>query len=218
MLVAALTGNIAAGKSTVAVALSSYGATIVDADAAARAAVAPGTPALAQILATFGTHLLRPTGDLDRSALGAIVFANPDARHTLERIVHPAVEAERGRALALAKDAGATIVICDIPLLFEAQLAWQFRRIVLVDAPASQREARLVSLRQMTPRDAAARVRSQMPSALKRPRVDLILENDASPDALNTQVAAAWRRLCGWRTMTLAAHSGEPVADHGSQG
>ena len=198
MLLTALTGNIASGKSTVASALVRRGAVLVDSDVAAREAVAPGTPALAAIVRRFGTAMLLPDGALDRPRLARVVFGDTVAREALESIVHPAVEAVRVAAVARAVQAGARVVICDIPLLFEARLAWHFPRILLVDAAEPVRLARLIEHRGLTPADATARMHAQLSAALKRPRADLILTNDGSPEALEAQVVAAWARLMAW--------------------
>ncbi len=201
MLLVALTGNIASGKSTVAHGLTARGAVLVDSDVAARHAVAPGSPALAAIVERFGDAMRRADGSLDRAALGRVVFGDADAREALERIVHPAVERARVTAVEQARAAGADIVICDIPLLFEARLAWHFPRILLVDAPESVRIDRLVRDRSMVPADAMARVRAQLPTALKRPRADLVLDNGGERAALSPQVDAAWLRLMHWASM-----------------
>ena len=198
MLLVALTGNIASGKSTVAQALSSRGAVLVDSDVAARDAVAPGTPALAAIVSQFGQQMCRADGALDRAALGRLVFGDAMAREALEKIVHPAVEAARVSAVEQARAAGASIVICDIPLLFEARLAWHFPRILLVDAPEPVRIERLVRDRAMLPADAESRVRAQLPAALKRPRADLVLDNGGERAALQPQLTAGWARLARW--------------------
>jgi dephospho-CoA kinase len=198
MLLTALTGNIASGKSTVAASLVRRGAVLVDSDVAAREAVAPGTPALAAIVRHFGAAMLRSDGALDRPRLGQLVFGDAAAREALEAIVHPAVEASRVAAVHRAAAAGARIVLCDIPLLFEARLAWHFPRILLVDASEPVRIARLTGHRGLSPADATARVHAQLSAALKRPRADLILSNDGTPEALEAQVEAAWHRLAAW--------------------
>ncbi len=198
MLLVGLTGNIGAGKSTVATGFAARGATIIDSDTAARDAVAPGTPALAAIIANFGAGMLREDGTLDRTAMGALVFRDAEARQALERIVHPAVEATRRAAVADAAARGASIVICDVPLLFEVRLAWQFARIVFVDAPASVRIARLVRDRRMSMHDAALRVSAQMPASLKRGRSDVVIDNAGARTALDAQIAGTWKRLTAW--------------------
>ena len=198
MLLVALTGNIGSGKSTVAQSLLSRGAVVVDSDVAARDAVALGTPALSAIVGRFGQHILREDGSLDRAALGRLIFGDPTARESLERIVHPAVEQARLRAVSQARAAGARIVVCDIPLLFEARLAFHFPRILLVDAPERVRIERLVRDRAMPQADASARVRAQLPAALKHPRADLVLDNGGPRDALPPQIDRAWARLREW--------------------
>ncbi len=198
MLLVALTGNVAAGKSTVAFSLRAHGATIIDADAAARSAVAIGTPALARIVARFGATILQPDGSLDRAALGRVVFRDAGAREQLEQIVHPAVQAARESEVTNARAAGAAIVVCDIPLLFEAKLAWQFPRIILVDAPLQVRIARMVETRGLSQANATERALAQLSSSLKRPRADLVLENNANLPALHMQIDRAWQRLLEW--------------------
>jgi dephospho-CoA kinase len=207
MLLIGLTGNIAAGKSSVAEALAARGACVVDSDVAAREAVAPGSPGLSAIVDTFGRDMLLPDGSLDRARLGTHVFANTEARHALERIVHPAVERSRQRAVLAARADGRDVVVCDIPLLFEAQLAWQFPRIVLVDAPAPLRIARLMRDRQMTAEAAAARVGAQMPAALKRGRADVIVQNDGDRQALRDAIDALWRRVDDWSHANAMRHT-----------
>jgi len=198
MLLVGLTGNIAAGKSAAAAAFAVRGAVVIDSDIAARQAVAPGTPALDAIIRHFGLSIRQPDGSLDRAALGAIVFRDPTARRALERIVHPAVETVRQQAVHRARVEGRAVVICDIPLLFEARLAWQFPRIVLVDAPADVRIARMVRDRDMTHADATARVRSQLPASLKRGRADIVIENDGDRTTLQGRLDDAWSELGRW--------------------
>jgi len=198
MLLVALTGNIASGKSTVATALAERGATLIDSDRAAREVVAAGTPALAAIVGHLGAAMLLPDGSLDRAALGRVVFRNADKRQALEQIVHPAVESARLSAIEAARERNARIVICDIPLLFEVRLAWHFPRIVLVDAPLDVRVARMVRDRGLPAADAMARASAQMPSSLKRCRADIVLDNGGERAALETALETAWRRLDAW--------------------
>ena len=198
MLILGLTGNIASGKSSVAADFTARGATVIDSDQAARNAVAPGTRGLAAIVARFGTRVLLADGSLDRASLGRQVFGDPDARRAVEQIVHPAVETARLDAIALARARGVSIVVCDIPLLFEVRLAWQFARIVLVDAPITTRIERLVRDRGMSKEDASARVSAQMPAALKRPRADIVIENTGDRAALHARLDDVWRRLVDW--------------------
>lgn len=195
MLIVGLTGNIAAGKSAVAARLAAHGVPIVDADLLAREAVAPGSPALAAIAARFGASMLRPDGTLDRAALRQLVFRDDAARAALDAIVHPEVARLRAAAVERLRAAGATLVVCDIPLLFETGLDREMDRIVLVDAPADVRRERLLRDRGLSASDADAMIAAQMPAERKRPLAHYVIENDGSRDALDAQVDAVWTAL-----------------------
>ncbi|MCU0647234.1 MAG: dephospho-CoA kinase [Gemmatimonadaceae bacterium] len=204
MKVVALTGNIASGKSTVAQALRARGATLIDADTLAREVVERGTPALAAIHAHFGDGVLTAEGTLDRPALRARVFADPTARRALEAIVHPAVEQARQMRLDVARARGDRLVVCDIPLLFEAGLADRFDRIILVDAPEAVRLERLVSDRGLTPGQARAIMATQLPSGPKRACAHWVLDNDGDRATLHQRVDALWRELAEWAKLPQA--------------
>ena len=195
MLHVALTGNIAAGKSSVAALFEEWGAILLDADAIVRELQRPGTPVLEAIVARFGGGILTPAGELDRAALRRRIVADPAARLDLERLVHPAVQAERRRRLAAVDPASETIVLDAIPLLFEAANPAEFDAIVLVDAPAELRIERLIRDRGLSRGEAAALVELQQPAALKRPRADFIIENAGSRDALREHAWRVWRKL-----------------------
>jgi dephospho-CoA kinase len=193
----ALTGGIASGKSTVARRLAELGAVVVDADVLAREVVEPGEPALDQIRETFGEAVLREDGSLDRPALGRIVFADPERRHLLNGIVHPAVLA-RSQALfraALERDPAA-VVIYDVPLL-DARGVAEFDRVVVADAPAEVRVERLVRLRGMTEEDARARVAAQLGDDERRALATDVLDTGGTLDATLAQVDELWTRLTG---------------------
>ncbi len=201
MFQVALTGNVAAGKSTVAALLAERGATVIDADALTREVQAPGSPTLAAIAAAFGDAMLTPDGALDRGRMRALVLADPAARRRLEAIVHPAVAAARAARLRQARAAGARIVVSDIPLLFEALDPAAFDLVLLVDAPEPVRLARLVEGRGLTEPEARALMAAQRPAAAKRAwrgpsgAGALVLENGGDRAALAVQVAAAWEEI-----------------------
>src|ERR687895_645833 len=195
MLLVGLTGNIASGKSTVAQMLAERGATIIDADVLARRAVELGTPAYERIVARWGDAVLAPDRHLDRAALRAIVFSNPEELEYLNAIVHPEVERLRDRLVSEALERGDRIVVCDIPLLFERHLGENFDRIILVDAPRPLRLERLVRDRGLSETEAAEMIKAQMPAELKRARADIVIDNDGSLEKLEKQVAAAWVTL-----------------------
>lgn len=195
MLRVGLTGNIAAGKSSVAEVWRGLGATIVDADRLARQAVQPGTPALDQIARAWGAWVLTDEGELDRGALRQIVFADPEARERLESIVHPAVGALRDAAFQEAEARGERLVVADVPLLFEAGLLDQVDVVVLVDAPEEVRLMRLVGDRGLAPDEAQRMMAAQMPSELKRARADLVIENAGTLADLERRAEEAWAEL-----------------------
>ena len=195
MLNVGLTGNIASGKSAVASRLTVLGAIVLDADTYAREAVTPGTRAFSEVIARFGPRVLSPSGLLDRAALGRVVFSDAAARKDLERIIHPEVARRREGATAAARGRGATIVIADVPLLFEAGLAGEFDAIILVDADDSIRLDRLMRERGMTEPDARAFMAAQGDAAAKRPLATYVVENNGSVEALQRRVDEVWRDL-----------------------
>ncbi len=195
MLLVGLTGNIAAGKSTAARLFAERGATLVDADLLAREAVRPGTPALAAIVGRWGPGVLSPDGALDRPALRARVFDDPAELEALNAIVHPEVGRLRDLALGEARARGDRLVVCDVPLLFERDLAGEFDVVVLVDAPRDLRLERLVHERGLREPEAMAMIAAQMPAELKRARADHVIENAGTREALAARVDEVWRTL-----------------------
>jgi dephospho-CoA kinase len=197
VLRAGLTGGIGSGKSEVSQRLAAYGAVIIDADVAARAVVAPGTPGLAQVTEAFGTGVLGPDGALDRNRLGAIVFADPASRTTLNAIVHPLVgqwmrTAEQA-AVAAAPDG--LVVVHDVPLLAENRRARDFDLVIVVDVPTELQLERLVSQRGMTPEQARARMAAQATREQRLAIADLVIDNSGSLTDLDRRVADVWADL-----------------------
>jgi dephospho-CoA kinase len=198
VFVIALTGGIAAGKSTVARRFSEHGAVVVDADRLAREAVEPGTPGLAAIAERFGPGVIDADGRLDRPALGAIVFADEAARLDLNGITHPAVAALLKERLAetAASDPDA-IVVYDVPLLAESggRRDGLFRFVVVVEAPAEVRVRRLIELRGMAADEAGRRVASQASDEERRALADVVIDTGGSLDETLEQTDAAWLRV-----------------------
>ncbi len=195
MLKVGLTGNIAAGKSTVADVWRSMGATVIDADELARRAVEPGTPAHTAIAREWGPWVLEDGGALDRAALRQIVFADPDARARLEGIVHPAVAALRDEHFRDAEARGDRLVVADIPLLFEVGMADEFDVVVLVDAPEEVRLARIVADRGLAEDEARQMIAAQRRAELKRARADVVIENTGTLGDLQDTARDVWRTL-----------------------
>lgn len=177
MRVVGLTGGIATGKSTFSEALRARGVPVVDADALARAAVAPGAPALAEIARTFGPGVLAADGSLDRRRMASVVFADPDARRRLEAITHPAVRRAMAEETARLVAAGHDLAFYDTPLLFEVGLDRTLDCVVVVWAPADVQRARLATRDGLGPAEADARLAAQLPVDEKAARADFVVEN-----------------------------------------
>lgn len=187
-----LTGGVGSGKSTVAAILAEHGAVVIDADAIAREVVRRGTPGFDEVVASFGPDVVGPDGDLDRPKLAAIVFGDEARRVQLNAIVHPRV-GERSAELLAAAPPDA-IVVYDVPLLVESDLAAGFDRVVVVEASVPTRLARLAG-RGMAETDARERMAAQASDEQRRAVADELISNDGSPDELRAQVDAVWERL-----------------------
>jgi dephospho-CoA kinase len=195
VLLIGLTGNIASGKTEVARILADLGATVIDADELAREVVRPGTAALAAIVSRWGEGMLHPDGTLNRAALRAIVFSSEADRLELNRIVHPEVKRLRDQLVEEARARGDVALVAAIPLLFEVGLEREYDRVILVDAPEDVRLSRLVRRRGISEAEARRMMAAQMPAASKRPRADIVIDNDADLKALRRSVERAWNEL-----------------------
>jgi len=200
MLRVGLTGGIGSGKSEVSRRLAAHGAVVIDADAAAREVVAPGTPGLAQVAAAFGPEVLGPDGALDRERLGAMVFGDPALRAKLNAIVHPLVlewmtAAERTAAEAAAATGRDLIVVHDVPLLAESRRADGFDLVIVVDVPPELQVERLARQRGMTPDQARARMAAQASRDQRRAIAGVVIDNSGSLDDLDRRVAEVWADL-----------------------
>lgn len=187
MRVIGLTGGIASGKSTFAAALRARGVPVVDADALAKAAVAPGTAALEEIARAFGPDVLDASGALDRKRMAALVFADPEARRRLEAITHPAVRAAMAVETRGLADAGHDLAFYDTPLLYEVGLDRGLDCVVVVWAPPGAQRARLIARDGLSPAEADARLAAQLPIDEKVARADLVVENAGSPGELGAK-------------------------------
>jgi dephospho-CoA kinase len=188
-----LTGGVASGKSTVSSILARLGAVVIDADVLAREVVAPGTPGLAEIVEAFGPGVLTPGGELDRPAVGALVFADEEKRRVLEAIIHPRVR-ERGAELEAAAQDGA-VVVHDIPLLAETGQADRFDAVIVVDVPVEVQLDRMIRLRGMTPADAEARIAAQASRGERLAVATHVVENTGTLDELEAVVSAVFADL-----------------------
>ena len=186
--VVGLTGGIGSGKSLAAQFFSQLGALVIDADQLARSAIERGSEGFDEVLLRFGDSVLI-NGDIDRVALGQIIFENPQAKKDLEAIIHPRIRAEFEEAVAsLEAD---QIMVYEIPLLVETNAADRFDFIVTVESQPELRKARLRA-RGMFHSDIEKRMASQATEEQRREIADCVLTNDGSEDELLRQVENIW--------------------------
>lgn len=175
-----LTGSIATGKSTVSKILAAKGIPVVDADIAARKVVQKGSAGLKQIKATFGSEFITKSGELDRAKMGNLIFHDQQKRMQLNQIVHPLVREymlkERSRLLS----SGETLIIFDIPLLFESNLTTLVDKIIVVAVNSKTQLKRLMARNQLSKKEAQKRISSQIAISDKIKLADYVIDNNAS--------------------------------------
>ncbi len=191
-----LTGGIASGKSTVSRMLGELGVPVIDADAIARDAVAPGSAALAAIVEAFGAGVLTGENALNRARLGEIVFSDPSRRKILEGILHPVIIAEQDRRLEeLEAEGNAPLAVVDAALMIESGGWKRFDLIVVVDCGESQQISRLRRRSGMDEAEARRRVAAQMPLSEKVKYADRVIDNRGSVADARRQVEALVKSL-----------------------
>ncbi|MBV7296137.1 dephospho-CoA kinase, long form [Corynebacterium sp. TAE3-ERU12] len=192
MIKVGLTGGMGSGKSSVASRLRERGALIVDADAIAREIVSPGQPALAELADAFGADILNADGTLNRAELARRAFADNASREKLNAITHPRI-AQRTQACFAAAGEN-DIVIHDMPLLVENDLAADNHLVIVVHAPVETRIERLCTSRGVDAEDARRRIASQSDDATRLKHADVIVDNSRTREALREQVDLLWTR------------------------
>lgn len=195
MLVVGLTGGICSGKSTVAGMFEKLGAVILDADQIAHELQAPGQPLFETIVQAFGREVVGEDGRIDRKRLGAIVFADPQARARLEKIMHPAIVAECERRIQQLAAHGAAVCLLDAALLIESGRHGRFDAIILVEASEAIRLDRLMAQRRLSRDEAMRRIRSQMPREEKCRHAHFVIENGGSLEETEHLVKGVWGQL-----------------------
>lgn len=196
MILVGLTGGVATGKSTVAAMFKRCGAIVIDADELAREVVTPGKPAWKEIVKTFGKGVLNPDRTINRQTLGAIVFRHPAKRHALERIIHPRVAHEQARLTRqAARNNPNTVVIYDVPLLFEGGIDKRVDTTIVVTADRDTQIARLKKRNGLSRAEAIRRIRSQMPLTKKRRLADYVLNGTMQKNDLFRQIARLFKQF-----------------------
>jgi dephospho-CoA kinase len=205
-LLVGLTGGIATGKSTVSNMFRALGCEVIDADLLAREVVAPGEPALAEIVAEFGRDVLQPDGALDRKKLGAVVFADAARRKRLEQITHPAIAARFQQRLAELEARGfAGVVFWDAPVMIESGGYRHMEKLVVVATDEATQAARLRARDAIDAAEADRKITSQMPVSEKAKLADYVIDNAGDRAATERQVREVHAALL----RDLAARRGE---------
>jgi len=192
MFLIALTGGIAAGKSTVAALLRERGAFEIDADQVAREVTTKGSFGLEQIVLRFGEQVLDSSHGLDRRKLAEMVFSDPAKRKVLESILHPLI---RSRTAELIAATSKPIIIYSVPLLVESGVDHQFDMVVTVEAGASIQEQRLIDTRKLSADQARQRIAAQASSADRISRADVVIDSSGSMDQVRSQVDKLWQEI-----------------------
>jgi dephospho-CoA kinase len=187
-----LTGNIATGKSIVAKMLEELGATVIDADALVHELQRKGTPIYNDMITAFGPGILDGDGEIDRKALGAIVFADPEKLRVLESIVHPAVLIESMRRIT---EVSMPVVVYEAIKLIEAGRAEMCDALWVVTARSDVQLQRLMSDRHMSEAEARQRIEAQPPQSEKIKRATVVIDNSGSLEETRRQVAAAFQAI-----------------------
>jgi dephospho-CoA kinase len=192
-----ITGGPACGKSAVTRLLRQRGAEVFSADEAARAVLTYGGPVYTKLVEAFGSTILSNAGELNRAALGRLVFADAGARERLNRITHPAIlRLLHAQLFSASKDFPAgTIIAAEVPLLFETNIAGWFERIIVVAASESTQIARLKARNGMNEAEARDLLAAQWPIQQKILLADYVVWNEGSKEDLDTAVARLWDQL-----------------------
>ncbi len=189
-----LTGNIATGKSTVAGMLERLGAEVLDADKLAHRVMRAGTEVYHAVVQRFGPTVVEADGEIDRAALGQIVFADSQALSDLEALVHPAVIAETRRWLG---DARGPVAVVEAIKLLEAGMRADCDAVWVVTSPRPVQEERLRTLRGLTGDQAQARIDAQSPQEAKVRVADRVIDNGGTLADTWRQVLQAWNAIPG---------------------
>ncbi|GAB3820907.1 dephospho-CoA kinase [Kribbella italica] len=190
-----MTGGIGSGKSSVSRRLGERGAVVIDSDMLAREVVARGTDGLAEVVAAFGDGVLTAEGELDRPAVGKLVFGDETARRKLEAVIHPRVRARAAEIERSAPDDA--VVVHDIPLLVETGQADKFDLVLVVDVPVEVQVERLTAQRGMAEDEARRRIAAQASREERLAAADVVIGNAGGLDELDRRVDEVWAELKG---------------------
>lgn len=190
-----VTGGIASGKSLVTAMLADMGCPVLSADQVARDVVEPGTELLAQLVASFGSQILTPSGSLDRDQLGKIIFNNSEARQQLNALMHPAIAVESAARLAELRRSDSSLIVYEAPLLFEANAVSRVDEVLVVFVAPETQVERLCARDGIEREAALAKIAAQWHQSDKLARADYVIDNSGPIDETQAQVEALYHYL-----------------------
>ena len=191
----ALTGGIATGKSHVRAQFEHLGVPTIDADTLARDVVAHGTPGFEAVVGKFGRGILNADGDLDRRALGALVFADPGKRHDLEAILHPAIKGAIDQWFTTLDQSAQPFAIADIPLLYEVGLDKEYDAVIVTACTPQNQMKRIMARDNLDAKEVQGRLEAQLPIEDKVKRANYVVDTNGSLVQTNAQVHKLYNEL-----------------------
>jgi len=195
MKVIGLTGGIGSGKSTVSQFLAELGAVIIDADKVGHEALKPDTEIWQEVVAAFGTAIVKPNGEIDRKKLGEIVFGNPKALARLNKIMHPPMYQMVKAQIEEYQRQGVKVVVLEVPLLIEAGWTSLVDVVWVTVAPEPTVVRRLKEKGELSEPESLARIRSQLSSEERVRHADVVIDTDCPLGDLREKVREQWQRL-----------------------
>ena len=191
----ALTGGMGTGKSHVRAVFAALGVPTIDADTLARDVVAHGTPGFDAVDAKFGRGILNADGDLDRRALGALVFADSGKRHDLEVILHPAIKGAIDQWFTTLDQSAQPFAIADIPLLYEVGLDKEYDAVIVTACTRENQMRRIMARDNLDAKDVQGRLEAQLPIEEKVARATYVVDTNGTLVQTNAQVHKLYRTL-----------------------
>ena len=198
MILVALTGGMATGKSHVGKILESLGCHLIEADALGHLALSPGGEAFAPAVAEFGTGILKSNGSIDRKSLAAIVFTNPEKLHVLSAIVHPAVaRLQQGKVEAIQKRDPNAIIVVEAAIHIETGGYKRYQKLILVICEEQEQVKRAMARDGANREEVLARIAQQMPLSEKRKYADYVIDTSGTPEDTRRQTVEVYNSLRG---------------------
>ena len=191
----ALTGGMGTGKSHVRAVFAALGVPTIDADTLARDVVAHGTPGFEAVVAKFGRGILNTDGDLDRRALGALVFADAGKRHDLEAILHPAIKGAIDQWFMTLDQSAQPFAIADIPLLYEVGLDKEYDAVIVTACTPQNQVRRIMARDSLDATEVQRRLEAQLPIEDKVKRANYVVDTNGSLVQTNAQVHKLYNEL-----------------------